>query len=122
MTITTTFFCKSLYRLPTARHTLFKSIMKLHSDLSPSSVRGNCGGDLWVFFTSLSPHDWHVPPAATAPGMWQGGGNGAFDTFTLSTGDKIVLNLNLVSELPGLLHVFGNITVTPTGGSPIGPL
>jgi hypothetical protein len=54
--------------------------------------------------------------------MWQGGGNGAFGTFTLPTGDKIQLNLILVGELPGLLHVFGNITVTPTGGNPIGPL
>jgi hypothetical protein len=96
--------------------------MKLHANLNPSSVRGNCGGDLRLFFTNLSPHDWHVPPAVPAPGMWQGGGNGAFNSFTLTTHDKVELNLNLVGDQPGLLFVFGNITVTPAGGNPIGPL
>jgi hypothetical protein len=51
-----------------------------------------------------------------------GGGNGAFNSFTLTTHDKVELNLNLVGDEPGLLFVFGNITVTPAGGNPIGPL
>jgi hypothetical protein len=93
--------------------------MKLTSILSPTSVRGNCGGDLRLVFTSESPRDFVTTPA---PGLWQGSGNGAFDTYTLPTGDKIALNLNLsTTQQPGQLFVEGNISVTLAGGSPVGP-
>jgi hypothetical protein len=94
--------------------------MKLSSTLSPSSIAGSTGGDLRLFFTNASPRDWRA--GTPLPGLWLGGGNGAFDTFTLSTGDKITLNLNLIGDLPGELYVFGNITVTLPGGNPFGPL
>lgn len=94
--------------------------MKLTSSFSPNSVRGNCGGDLRLIFTSQSPRDWMPTPA---PGVWQGSANGAFDTYTLPTGDKIALNLNLsTTQQPGQLFVEGNISVTLAGGSPVGPL
>jgi hypothetical protein len=94
--------------------------MKLLSTIRPDSLvgSGNAGGALRLFFTTLNPDDFHSTPP---PIMWQGGGKGAVDTYRLPSNDVIALNLNLVSDVPGRLYVFGSIQVTTSGGAGYGP-
>ncbi len=94
--------------------------MKLLSTIRPDSLvgSGNTGGALRLFFTTLNPDDFHSTPP---PIWWQGGGKGAVDTYRLPSNDVIALNLNLVSDVPGRLYVFGSIQVTTSGGAGYGP-
>jgi len=94
--------------------------MKLLSTIRPDSLigSGNTGGDLRLFFTTLNPDDFHSTPPPIA---WQGSGKGAVDTYALPSNDVIALNLNLVSDIPGRLYVFGSIQITTSGGAGYGP-
>ena len=94
--------------------------MKLLSTIRPDSLvgSGNAGGSLRLFFTTLNPDDFHSTPS---PIWWQGGGKGAVDTYRLPSNDVIALNLNLVSDVPGRLYVFGSIQVTTSAGAGYGP-
>jgi hypothetical protein len=74
---------------------------------------GNYGGELRLFFTTLNPADWVPTPA---PIVWKGGGKGATDTYKLPSGDEVALNLDICSELPGQLYVYGTIEITTASG------
>ncbi len=98
--------------------------MKLLSTLRRGTLggvvpnRGNHGGELRLYFTTLNPADFKPDPPPIA---WQGNGKGAVDTYKLPGGEVIALNLNLVADIPGRLYVFGAIQVTTAGGVTYGP-
>ncbi len=73
---------------------------------------GNYGGDLRLFFTTLNPADSTPGPGSPPSVLWQAAGKGAQDTYNLPHGDKIALNLNLVTGIPNQLYIFGTIAVT----------
>jgi hypothetical protein len=94
--------------------------MKLISTLRYGSTQGmpagtgNYGGDLRLFFSTLNPADTKPGPIPDSVN-WQGGGNGAYDTYKLPNNDVIAFNLDLPSPLPNQLYVFGTITITTAG-------
>jgi hypothetical protein len=94
--------------------------MKLLYTLRYGSSSGNCGGDLRLFFTTQNSSDWKPSPPAPAPGLWILPTN-ASETLTLPSGDVVNFSLYVVnSGTPGLLYLYGAITVTPVGGSTFG--
>jgi hypothetical protein len=96
--------------------------MKLLSTLRYTSAAGtlagtgNHGGELRLFFTKLNPEDWK-PVSGPVPISWQGAKNGAMDTYNLPSGDVLALNLNIVSDIPGRLYIFGTIQITTATGT-----
>jgi hypothetical protein len=82
--------------------------MKLLTTLKPSSAPGNLGGELRLFFTVLNPADFQPTPP---PIQWLGEGKGAMDTYQLTSGDSVLLNLNLSAPFPGILYIDGAIEV-----------
>ena len=91
--------------------------MKLLSTITEISVgnppgTGKVGGELRLFFSTLNKADCHFPPPQ--PFYWTPN-SPAIDTYTLTTGEVISLNLLLDTQIPGDLFVFGTIGVTLPG-------
>jgi len=93
--------------------------MKLLYTLRYGAVAGSCGGDLRLFFTTQNPTDFQPTPA---PGMWILPANTP-EKLTLPSGDSIQFALYPVNNgTPGMLYLFGAITVTTSGGQVLSPL
>ncbi len=99
--------------------------MRLLYTLRYGSDSGNCGGDLRLFITTQNSADWQPSPPAPAPGMWLLPINKG-ETLMLPSGDSINYSLYPVNNgLPGMLYLFGAISVTTAmnqnlGNSPLG--
>lgn len=94
--------------------------MRLLYTLRYGSYAGNCGGDLRLFFTTQNSTDWQPSPPAPPPGLWLPPRN-APETLTLPWGDTLDFSLYPVNNgMPGLLYLYGAITVKTAGGQGLG--
>lgn len=95
--------------------------MRLLYTLRYGSDAGNCGGDLRLFFTTQNSADWQPSPPAPAPGMWLLPVNKG-ETLVLPSGDSINFSLYPVNNgMPGMLYLFGAISVTTAANQELGP-